>query len=166
MAYNEGGADKIQNTSADKAAKSFFEKYKTVIDAQEEKKLGYTRKAKELFTDPEFFAFLCGKPFVKEPYATPKHLARSVFTVEDPVKFSENFDRYIKTLLDHRKTNLHPEIVEDLLKRLVKEVKNNEQKRAFISAEGQKMLKSISPEPSLAERIWSTLSRCFPKLRN
>ncbi len=108
-------------------ADDFFQKHKVTIDEHEERKLGYTRKTKELFEDPTFFAMLCGKPFAKEPYATAKHFARSIFRIKDDQEFAASYRRYVQILNDHRdNTKLHPEIVLDLLSRLEKESKKDE----------------------------------------
>ncbi len=109
------------------AADEFFTAHKEQIDAHEERKFGYTRKTRELFPDRDFFAMLCGKPFAKEPYATAKHFARSLFRIQDDNEFVTSYTRYVDTLVHHRDTTKqHPDIVSDLLKRLSKEAQKEE----------------------------------------
>lgn len=149
VAYEKGGVQKLTTAESQEKAKAFFTKHKDVIDAQEKKKYDHTRIVHELFKEAseEFFATLCGKPHAHEPYATNKLLAKNIFAITEPVRFTQTFNTYASTLLIHkRETKLHPELVQDLISRLVKYVKDEKhpERHLRLNDASRKLLSDIA----------------------
>jgi len=115
-------ANAITDEKCLKIAGEFFEKHSEAINAQANKKAAHTICVRELFPDNEatnrFFAVLCGKPNAHAPYATNKLLANNLFANESPATFDPYMRFYATCLAESRVKKIHPEIVEDLIKRL------------------------------------------------
>lgn len=127
---------RYENCKLEKNAsvENFFAEHEALIDAHQARKFEESEKIRALIGDDVFFTFLCGKDFSPIVYATPKHLARSIFKEQDPATFAAYFDRYITILLKHPKDK----VAKDLLKRLVEEAgKQDQAKLDLLSKDGK-----------------------------